>query len=509
MSNKEKHKKRQEEKEAKIEEAIKSGKIIRVRYEDRKKKFTLPNRLSAFKTADEEMEERQETVEKASMVYSRMLSELLKKLSGIKDPRKSGKTKHKMTVLLVYGILMSMYHIGSRRDANRILSRPVFFENLQSMFPELSSMPHADTLARLLERLEVSEIEQCMVEMLKDLIRSKKFKNYLLKKRYLIAIDGTQKFYRNYSVSEKALIRHVGGEARIPQYYCYILEAVLVLDNGIVLPVMSEFIENGTYKRDDEKQDCERKGFYRLAKRIKKVFRNTKISIVVDGLYACGPVITVCRKNSWDYMIVLKQDCIQNVWKEALALMKINPENRMECHWGDRKQIYAWANEIEYEYMVGKKKFKEILNVVICYEFWEENHSRTTKEKEEKSARYAWLSSREINYDNAFFRCTMMGRYRWKIENNILVEKHQGYQYEHCFSYDWNAMKGFHYLMKIGHFINVLALNSEILADKVKNLGIRGFIQYLKLACEGSPLDGDRIRMAREKKFMWRLELVA
>ena len=99
----------------------------------------------------------------------------------------------------------------------------------------------------------------------------------------------------------------------------------------------------------------------------------------------------------------------------------------------------------------------------------------------------------------------MMGRYRWKIENNILVEKHQGYQYEHYFSYDWNAMKGFHYLMKIGHFINVLALNSEILADKAKNLGIRGFIQYLKLACEGSPLDGDRIRIAREKKFMWRL----
>jgi len=99
--------------------------------------------------------------------------------------------------------------------------------------------------------------------------------------------------------------------------------------------------------------------------------------------------------------------------------------------------------------MVGKKRFKEMLNVVICYESWQENHSRTTGEVEEKITRYAWLSSKEIKYDNVFFRCTKMGRYRWKIENNILVEKHQGYQYEHCFSYDWNAMKGFHYLMKI------------------------------------------------------------
>lgn len=509
MSSKERRKKWQEEREAKIEEGIKSGKIIRVHYEDRKKKFSLPNRMSIFQTADEEMEDRQETVEKATMVYYRLLSGFLKKLSGIKDPRKSGKTKHKMTVLMIYGILMSMYHIGSRRDANRILSRPVFFENLQAMFPDLLSMPHADTLARLLKRLKVSEIEQCMIEMLKDLIRSKKFKNYLLKKRYLIAIDGTQKFYRNYNVSEKALVRHVGGEARIPQYYCYILEAVLVLNNGIVLPIISEFIENGICKRDDQKQDSERKGFYRLAKRLKKVFPASKITIVVDGLYACGPVITVCRKNKWDYMIVLKQDCIPNVWKEALALMKINPENRLECHWGDRRQIFAWANEIEYEYMLGKKKLKEILNVVICYEFWKENHSRTTRDVEEKSTRYAWLSSREINHKNVFYRCTRLARNRWKIENNILVEKHQGYQYEQCFSYDWNAMKGFHYLMKIGHFINVLALNSVILSEKIKTLGIRGFIQYLKLACEGCLLDKEKIRMAREKIFMWRLEPAA
>ncbi|RKL63967.1 hypothetical protein DXT63_02795, partial [Thermoanaerobacteraceae bacterium SP2] len=128
-------------------------------------------------------------------------------------------------------------------------------------------------------------------------------------------------------------------------------------------------------------------------------------------------------------------------------------------------------------------------------ETWEEDHSRTSGEKEEKHTRYAWLSSRQINHKNVFFRCTKIGRYRWKIENNILVEKHQGYEYEHCFSYSWNAMKGFHYLMKIGHFLNVLALNSELLADKVKELGIRGFIKYLTLACEGSVLDKNRVNV--------------
>ena len=42
---------------------------------------------------------------------------------------------------------------------------------------------------------------------------------------------------------------------------------------------------------------------------------------------------------------------------------------------------------------------------------------------------------------------------------------------------------------------------------KVHELGIRGFIKYLKLACEGSMLDKNRIKEARERKFMWKLKL--
>lgn len=505
---KEKLLKKQAEREAKTEEEIRNGTVTRVFYEEKKKKPALPNRLSPFLTPEEELEDRQETVENAVKVYYRMLSDLLPKLSGIQDPR-SGKIKHKMNVLLVYGIVMSMYQIGSRRKANRIISRPVFFENLKAMFPEFETIPHADTLARLLEKLEVSRIQECMIELLKELIRGKKFKNFLHKKRYLIAVDGTQKFSRSYQWAPECLERHVGGDANIPQYYCYVLEAVLILDNGIVLPVMSEFIENTGNNTDESKQDCERKGFYRMSEKLKMAFGNTKLSIVADGLYACGPVITICRKYGWDYMIVLKGDSIPTVWKEALALMKINPENRIKCHWGDREQIYAWANWIEYEYITENVKKKEILNVVICYESWDEYHTRSTGAVEKKNTRYAWLSSRELNDKNVFFRCTKIGRYRWKIENNILVEKHQGYEYEHCFSYSWNAMKGFHYLMKIGHFMNVLALNSELLADKVKEIGIRGFIEYLMLACEGYPLDKNRIKEARERKFMWKLELAA
>ena len=50
------------------------------------------------------------------------------------------------------------------------------------------------------------------------------------------------------------------------------------------------------------------------------------------------------------------------------------------------------------------------------------------------------------------------------------------YQYEHCFSYEWEAMRGYHYLMRLGHALNVLARYSTGLAKYVRDLGVRGLI---------------------------------
>lgn len=477
------------------------------RYEDRKKKPSIPNSLNMGESVDAELEERQDMVERATIIYRQMLPSLLNKLSRIKDPRNPNKIKHKMTVLLLYGMLMFVYQIGSRRETNRTMSR-ILFENLQAIFPELESLPHADTLARLLETINVSKIQDCMVELIKDLISRKKFQNYLYKKNFLIAVDGTQKFYRNWQWDDKCLERTVGGETKKEQYYVYVLESVLILGNGITLPLFSEFLTNRDWKKGESKQDCELRAFYRLAKKIKESFRNTRITIVADGLYACGPVIETCLKNKWGYMIVLKEDSLKTVWREVRGLIKLAPENSLTVKWGNRNQLYQWANDIEYEYIEGKKTRYLNLNVVTCKETWQENHSRSTGKIEQKETQYAWISSVPLSKSNVFERCTLLGRYRWKIENNILTEKHQGYNYEHCYSYTWNAMEGYHYLGKIGRLVNVLIVNSELLADKVEELGVRGFIKLLKMACTGCLLDANRIKLAAVQKRQWRLVLV-
>ena len=469
------------------------------------KNASLPNRVKKHSDPKEEMEEREEIAQNTAVVYKRILPPLLKRLSKIEDFRQPQKVKHKIDVLMAYGILFFVFQMASRREGNREMSQAIFLANLQAIFPELETMPHGDTLSRLLKGIQVEEIEDCMIHLLKDLIRRKKFKNFIRNKQYLIAIDGTQKFSRDYCWDkEKCMKRNVGkGEEKSKEYYVYVLEATLVFSNGMVLPVLSEFVENSTIE-NASKQDCELKAFYRLAKKLKTYFPKTRLSILVDGLYACGPVVQVCQDSNWDFMITFKNGSMKEVYQEAQSLAELDEDNRQYIQWGERFQEYQWANDIEFYYKKGNRERKLVLHVVFCKETWMEKN-KDTGDMEEKETTYAWLSKERLTIDNVFERCTHMGRYRWKIENNILKEKHQGYNYEHCFSYNWNAMKGYHYLMKIGHLINVLVLHTESLIKFVKEKGIRGFLRNQRLVFSGALLNKEKIQEAIHSTKQWRL----
>lgn len=481
--------------------------------EEKEQKPALPNRKS-HGSVEEQAKDYQRTMENAAAVYRRMLPSLLNDLSKIKDPRQPGKVTHKLTVLMAYGIAMFVFMIGSRREMNRKMNE-ITFENMKAIFPELETLPHGDTLARLLAGMDVKQIQDCMIRLLKDLIRRKKFQNYLVNHQLLIAIDGTQKFYRYYQWDshESGLVRHVGKDGE-EQHYVYVLESVILLSNGITLPFYSEFLTAKDMKETDTgetlKQDCERKAFRRITEKIKKSFRNTPITVVADGLYACGPVVQICNQYHWGYMINLKPKSLPYVWGEAMSLILLEKRNRLRIKWGDRMQDYLWANAIGYEYRDsdGKKHLLK-LNVAVCYERWIKIHSHSTGEEEPCETWYAWLSSTPLNRSNVFRRCSRMARHRWDIEEDILTEKHQGYSYEHCYSYTWKVMEGYHYLMKIGRLLNVLAANSELLNDQVKVLGIRGFFQKLWIICNSTFLDSDRIQNAAANLKQWRLVYAA
>ena len=47
---------------------------------------------------------------------------------------------------------MYIFRLSSRRKANKELSAPFIADKIKEIFPEFESIPHADTLARFLEK---------------------------------------------------------------------------------------------------------------------------------------------------------------------------------------------------------------------------------------------------------------------------------------------------------------------------------------------------------------------
>lgn len=465
----------------------------------------LPNRRSEYASVEEEREARQDATTEHLRIMRGQMPVLLARLAKIPDPRNPKKIKHQMTTLMLYGILMFVYQMSSRREANQKMTRPQFLEHFALAFPDLLEIPHHDTLNRVLSKIQVDEIREAQAELVRRLVRKKKFVRYVVQGRYPVAIDGTQKYVRREMLSEDWLRRHVrDGEERVAQYYVYTLEANLALRNGMSIPLATEFLAASLGDTDQEKQDCELRAFKRLAAWLKKQFPRLPLLLLLDGLYPNGPLMAQCRRCGWDFMIVLQDKSLSTVWEEYEGLKSLQPENQRVQMWGDRKQRFRWVNEIEYDYLEGKTRRRLLLNVVVCEEGWEEidGNGRLVA----KTSRHAWISNRPLSSAVIHERCNLAARHRWAIESGLLVEKRQGYHYEHCFSFNWNAMKGFHYLMRLGHLINVLAQYSSALRGLVLKFGVRGLIDFLRETMASPWMNLPWVRQRLAEPYQLRLE---
>jgi len=435
------------------------------------------NAICPYSNTQEERAARHEASDAQLQTARRVWPVVKKQLMKEADPRNAKKIKHEKAVLMLYGILLFVFQRSSRREANREMTRPQFLENVRLWFPEIDKLPHQDTVARLLALSDPEQIEAALAGLVEELVRKKKFARYLVENCYPIALDGTGKLKRNDLVSAQWLTRTIhNADGTQEQHYVYVLEVSLAFRNGMTIPLLSEFL---TYDggSDETKQDCEQRAFHRVVERLRALFPRLPMLLLLDGLYANGPVMAACRANHWQFMIGLEDGSLKSVWEEFRGLSKLTTGNRCERIWGGREQQFTWINNIDYRYDKGEKK-RQLVHVVECDESWQEWDEKAGGIVT-KTSRHAWLSSEPLSRKNVHERCNHGARHRWGIEESFLVEKHQGYQYEHAFSEDWNAMRGYHYLMRIGHLINILTWYSSALTRDLRRLGIRGFFSLV------------------------------
>lgn len=361
----------------------------------------------------------------------------------ISDPRKKNLIRYPLGSLLFTGTLMYLFRLGARRQINFELRKN---ENVTEKFRSLwgvREVPHGDTLNYVYEKLEVDEIQEIVCRLVEVLIRKKVFASWrLLGKYYRVAIDGTGDLTFNERHCEHCLTkRYKSGKVL---YYHPVVEAKLVTPNGFAFSIMTEFVENPEDLAKGDKQDCEFKAFKRLAKRLKKRFPRLPIVLLLDGLFANGPSMTVCEENHWAYIIVLKDNDLKNLHRSFEVAWGASKEKHktIEIAKGSGTiQKYRWENKISYKDTKNRVHYP---NYAECVE--EKMTGAKTK--------YVWISNITISFNNVDVIANSGGRLRWKIENEgFNVQKNGGYNLEHAYSREPNARKVFYLLLQIAHLV--------------------------------------------------------
>ena len=239
---------------------------------------------------------------------------------------------------------------------------------------------------------------------------------------------------------------------------------------------MTEYLyrENNILEQPDGKQDSETTAFERMAKRLKKYFPRLKIILFMDAMYATQPVMEILYKNRWEYIIRLPKNKLTNFAKRLDKNKSIRQSIPDQPAYRKREQEFYWENNVVYGYEQQLK-----IHLVGCLERYFDVDKKTG-EIVEHFSEHAWISSIMVTIDNVHELFNLGARKKELIEDSINTEKNRSYHYKHAFSYNWNAIQGFHYLMRLGHAINALSEFTKKLKRYIKELGCSATLKLIK-----------------------------
>ena len=381
-------------------------------------------------------------VEACNKVQRRFCPDLFSQFSQTNDPRHQSYITYTNRTMLGQIYYKGIAGITSMQDMTDKFNKPQIVENMATyMGDELDEyLPHYVTENEYLERLNPGEMQDTIQHIVYELIRRKSFDEAKFVGKWIIIIDGTQLYSGDRKINDKCLERHYnkGTEQETVNYHVDVLEAKIYFGSGLVCSICSEFIENNgedaeNYKNMSEearKQDSELKAFKRMAEKLKKAFPRLPILLLMDSLYAAKPVMDICKKNKWDYIIRFKDGSIPYIAKEYEDI----PEK-------ERVGNAEYINEIDYEgHKVNLLKYME----------------ETVEKGETKITAFQWITNIKITQKNAL-KIVRTGRLRWKIENEGF-NRQKNWQADITHVCSWNewALKNHYLMQQISDFMKQL-----------------------------------------------------
>lgn len=197
-------------------------------------------------------------------VIRRFFPDLLSLLKQIWDLRDQRYITYQGQVLLMTKILSSIFYISGMRKTSEEFNCETVIENIGYLSgQELKELPYWEMINNYLKGVCLEEQQDTVRKLVKKLIRGRAFEKARISGKYWqIIIDGTRLYSSREKPDGKCLrrARNRGTEKEYTEYYYYVLEAKAMPHPEICVSIMTEFAE---------KQDCERKAFYRLIRRLR------------------------------------------------------------------------------------------------------------------------------------------------------------------------------------------------------------------------------------------------
>ena len=380
----------------------------------------------------------------------------------MKDPRHPSYITYTQADLVYVGILKNLCSVESMRQMTDLFNEDACISAIPLLSGnwDISEMPHGDTLNFYLERLSPECLSELRRKMVKELLKSRRFHRFrLLGKYWRVVMDGTGLFYFKERHCENCLkeAHHDADGKKTSRYYHKVLEAKLVLMDGLVISLGTEFIENES--EDVKKQDCELNAAKRLMERLKREYPRLCICIQADALYETEPFMGLCRQNGWEYIFTHK-DTRQRSAGEGYALL--NEDKTTVYRIGRENGTGKFYNGVGF--LAGKQ---ETMNL------FEYSHV----DGEGESRLYQWNTSLTVTVRN-LGELVDAGRGRWQIENEgFNLQKNTLYEIEHLNSRNPNAMKNHYLLTQVSDIIMQLYLHwnfmSRRMGQGIKNTSAR------------------------------------
>lgn len=329
-------------------------------------------------------------------------------------------------------------------------------------------LPHMDTVEHFLRILSPEELEHLKAALVSSLIEQRVLHRFkFLGKYFTVAIDGTgtNSYKENDDESSRLTKTSKNG---VTTYMYHVVEAKLVTSSGLAISLGSEWVQN-LPDRNFDKQDCEKRAFERLAKKIKRFFPRLPICILADGLYPNQTFMKICKDNGWAFIVVLKDESLKTL-QEDIADVENKKHRSLECNHRQAKgkthitTKYHWIDEA-LTYAGNTIYWVSCTETIVHFD-----KGDVQKEVQPTSTRFVFITSQKADRKNVCSICEA-GRMRWTIENQgFNTQKNGGYHLGHKFSRkSFSSYQNYYQCMQIAHLINQLIEHSSHIAGLLKD----------------------------------------